>query len=410
MTAHKAPLDTTPRITRGLTWLFAIAGGAAVGNLYYAQPLLELIAADLHSSRRAAGLLITATQIGYAVGIFFLVPLGDLVNRRRLVPALMLLSAVALGGCASAPGITSLTVALTFVGLTTVAGQILTPLAGDLSDEASRGRTVGVVVSGLITGILVSRVLSGFVARVTGWRTVFVLAAIAAVVLAGLLAKAIPRLPAKTSESYPVLLRSVFGLVARERTLRVSMVFGATGFAMFTMFWTGLTFLLSAPPYSYSASTIGLFGVAGLVGSVAAQGAGRVHDRGWAVPGAGLAWVLAVLAWVVAGFGQHDVVLVLIGVVVLDVAVQGQNILNQSRIFALSAEARSRVNTAYITGNFVGGALGSLAAALLWSRAGWVGITIAGVVLSACGLGVWLVARRGVLAQSIPDRSTPSTR
>ena len=392
-----------PGISRRLTLLFAVAGGAAVGNLYYAQPLLEVIAADLRSSHAAAGLLVTATQLGYAVGILLIVPLGDIRDRRRLVPAMMLLSALALLACAAAPGLTTLTLALAAVGVTTVAGQILTPLAGDLADDATRGRTVGIVVSGLITGILVSRVLSGALAGLLGWRAVFLLAAGVAVVLAAVLSRAIPRLPVRASIRYRPLIRSVLSLVVSERALRVSMVFGAIGFAMFTMFWTALTFLLSGPPYHYSTATIGLFGVAGLVGSLSAQGAGRVHDRGWSVPGTGLAWGLALVAWVVTGLGQHLLVLVVVGVVLLDVAVQGQNILNQSRIFALSASARSRVNTAFITGNFVGGALGSLAASVLWSLAGWPGVVLAGLALSSAGIGVWLVARREMLAL------TPST-
>jgi predicted MFS family arabinose efflux permease len=316
---------------------------------------------------------------------------------------MMLLSALALLACAAAPGLTTLTLALAAVGVTTVAGQILTPLAGDLADDATRGRTVGIVVSGLITGILVSRVLSGALAGLLGWRAVFLLAAGVAVVLAAVLSRAIPRLPVRASIRYRPLIRSVLSLVVSERALRVSMVFGAIGFAMFTMFWTALTFLLSGPPYHYSTATIGLFGVAGLVGSLSAQGAGRVHDRGWSVPGTGLAWGLALVAWVVTGLGQHLLVLVVVGVVLLDVAVQGQNILNQSRIFALSASARSRVNTAFITGNFVGGALGSLAASVLWSLAGWPGVVLAGLALSSAGIGVWLVARREMLAL------TPST-
>jgi predicted MFS family arabinose efflux permease len=384
-------------VTRRLTLLFAIAGGLAVGNLYYAQPLLEVMARDLHVSHGAAGLLVTATQTGYALGIFLFVPLGDLLNRRRLVSLMMLLSAVALVGCAVAPSLLPLAIALGVVGLTTVAGQILTPLAGDLASEESRGRVVGVVVSGLITGILVSRTLSGLVAGWIGWRGVFVAAAGLSVLFSALLYRAIPDLPQKTTASYGQLLRSVFSLVARERTLQISMAFGATGFAMFTMFWTALTFLLSGAPYHFSPAVIGLFGIIGLVGSIAAQGAGRLYDRGWSVAGMGVAWSLLVVAWVLAGLGPHVLLLVILAVMVLDAGVQGQNILNQSRIFAVSAQARSRLNTAFITGNFVGGALGSVAASVLWSWAGWRGISVAGAALACFGLLLWIATRRGSL-------------
>jgi len=395
-------------VTRGLRLLFAIAAGAAVGNLYYAQPLLEVIAADLRVSHRATGLLVTATQIGYALGILLIVPLGDLRNRRRLVPVMMALSSVALVVCAVAPGVLTLAVALGVVGLTTVSGQILIPLAGDLSDDASRGRTVSVVVSGVITGILVSRTLSGFLADWLGWRAVFLFAAAVTVVLALLLRPAIPRLPPKTTGSYLALLRSVGHLVATERTLQVTMVFGATAMAIFTLFWTSLTFLLSGAPYHYPTSVIGLFGAVGLVGSMAAQGAGRLHDRGWSVPGTGLAWALALAAWLVAGLGRDQLVLIVVAVVVLDVGVQGQNLLSQSRLFAISAAARSRLNTAYVGGNFVGGALGSVAASLLWSAVGWSGVSVAGGLLALFGVVLWLTTRRTSLQPRARGEEVPA--
>lgn len=388
----------TPRMTRPLMFLFAIAAGAAVGSLYYAQPLLDVIAGDLHVSEGSVGLLVTVTQIGYALGILFIVPLGDLRDRRRLIPLMMLLSAVALGACALAPGIVTLAVALTAVGVTTVAGQILTPLTGDLSDDATRGKAVGVVVSGILSGILVARIFAGLIASAAGWRVVFLIAALISVVLAGVLYRAIPRLAPKSSAlSYGALLRSVLSLVVRERALRISMAFGVLGFAVFTMFWTALTFLLSNPPYDYPTAAIGFFGVAGLVGAVAAQSAGRLHDSGRSVAGVGLAWLLVIAAWAVAGFGGHQVVLLVLGIVVLDVGIQGQNILAQSRVFQISTEARSRLNTAYIAGNFVGGAIGSVTATLMWSVGGWTAVSLTGAGLSAVALVLWSCTRNGAL-------------
>ncbi|MFE4175358.1 MFS transporter [Streptomyces sp. NPDC056909] len=410
MTAREVatPEDVAPppRMTRALTLLFAISAGAAVGSLYYAQPLLDVIAGDLRVSEGAVGLLITATQIGYALGILFIVPLGDFRDRRRLIPLMMVLSAGALVACAVAPGIVTLALAMVAVGVTTVSGQILTPLAGDLADEASRGRIVGIVVSGLLSGILVARIFSGLIADATSWRVVFLIAAGVVLVLAFLLSRAIPRLKPKSAViSYGAVLRSVFSLIAHERKLQVTMVLGATGFGVFTMFWTALTFLLSAPPYRYPIWAIGLFGIAGLVGAVAAQGAGRVHDRGRSVIGTGLAWLLVTVAWIIAGFGGHMLLFVVVGIVVLDIGVQGQNILNQSRIFQISAAARSRLNTAYIAGNFVGGSIGSLAAALLWSAGGWPAVCVTGTALSVVALLIWLTNRHGAL-RTIP----PSTQ
>jgi predicted MFS family arabinose efflux permease len=386
-----------PVMTRGLTFLFALAGGAAVGNLYWAQPLLDLIARDLHASPAAAGWLVTATQIGYAAGILLIVPLGDILDRHRLIPTMMLAAAAALVVCAVAPSFPVLLLALAAVGVTTVSGQILTPLAGDLADDENRGRVVGTVVSGILIGILLSRTISGLVAGAAGWRAIYALAAVAAVLFAVLLHRAIPPLEPKARMPYPALIASVGAVVAREQTVRWTLVLAATGFAMFTMFWTALTFLLSGPPFDYPVSVIGLFGLAGLAGAVAAQRTGLLHDRGWSLPATGVALALVLASFVLAAFAGRSVVLVLVVVVVLDVALQAFGILNQLRVFSVSHEARSRLNTAYVTCNFIGGAIGSAAAAVVWAVGGWSAITTAGITLSLFALAVWAVGRRGAL-------------
>ena len=399
-------MDRAPVMTRRLTWLFAVASGAAVGNLYWAQPLLDFIAQDLHASAGTAGWLVTATQVGYAAGILFIVPLGDVRNRRRLVPVMMLCAAVALTLCALAPSMGLLLLAITVLGITTVAGQLLAPLAGDLADEADRGRVVGIVVSGILTGILVSRTISGLVADAAGWRTIFAAAAAADVLFAILLYRAIPDQAPKTSMPYPTLIASVGEVVRRERTVRWTLVLGSTGFCVFTLFWTSLTFLLSGPPFRYPVSVIGLFGLAGLAGAVAAQRAGRLHDRGWSLPATGAAWALALVAFVVADLAAHSVVLLLVAIVLLDIAVQALNILNQTRLFAVSEEARSRLNTAFVTSNFIGGAIGSGAATVLWSAGGWTAVTVAGAALCTFALAVWTAGRRSALVLPRPEPAT----
>lgn len=394
-------------MTGGLTLLFAVAGGVAVGNLYLAQPLLGLIARDLGASTTSAGWLVTATQLGYAAGILLIVPLGDVRNRRHLIPGMMICAAAALTVCAVAPSMGVLLIAICLVGVTTVAGQILAPLAGDLADVASRGRVVGIVVSGILTGILVSRTLSGLIADAAGWRVVFATAAVAGVVLAVLVYHAVPPLAPKTRMKYPALLASVGAVVRRERTLRWTMVLGATTFATFTMFWTTLTFLLSAPPFSYDVSVIGLFGLFGLVGVIAAQRAGRLHDRGWSLPASGAAWVLALLAFVAAIFAARSVAVLIVVIVLVDIAVQALNILNQTRVFAISQEARSRINTAFVTSNFIGGAIGSAAATILWSIHGWTAVVTAEIALCFFGLGVWAVGRHNGLVVAPTNEAKP---
>ncbi|WP_330186112.1 MFS transporter [Dactylosporangium sp. AC04546] len=380
---------------RSLIFLFAVASGAAVGNLYWAQPLLDLIAGDLHASQGAAGWLITATQLGYATGILLIVPLGDVLDRRRLVPVMLLSAAAALVLCAVAPSIGVLLAAITLLGITTVAGQIITPLAGDMADERDRGRVVGIVASGILTGILASRTVSGLVAGVAGWRSVYAGAAVLAVVLAIILYRRIPPLPPKDHLPYPRLIASIATVALRERTVRWTLLIAATGFAAFTMFWTALTFLLSAPPFGYPVPVIGLFGLAGLAGAVAAQRAGRLHDRGWSMPATGLAWLGILVAFGVALAARLGVVFVLAAIVLLDVAMQTQGILNQTRIFAVSGQARSRLNTAYITGNFIAGAMGSAAAAMLWMAGGWTAVAVAGMALSGLALAFWAILARG---------------
>ncbi len=385
-------------MTTGRTLLFAVGGGAAVGNLYWAQPLLDEIAADLHASSSLAGLLVTVTQVGYALGILLVVPLGDVLDRRRLVPGVLVASAVALLLASVAPSFGVLLGALGLVGLTTVAGQLLTPLAGDLADPAARGRVVGTVASGMLTGILVSRTVSGLVAQVAGWRAIYVVAAVAALVLAVLLRRAIPHLDRRDRVPYPQLIGSVFRAVAHHRSVQVTLVLGASAFAVFTMFWTALTFLLSAPPFGYSPAAIGLVGLAGLTGAVAAQRVGRLHDRGLSVPVTGAALALGLLSLVVAGLGARSIVVVLVAVVLLDIGVQAANVLNQTRLFAIDPAARSRLNTAFVTGNFIGGAVGSALASVLWGLGGWTAVTIGGAVLFGFALTVWAIHRRGALA------------
>lgn len=289
------------------------------------------------------------------------------------------------------------------LGVATIAGQLLAPLAADLADPSERGRIVGFVASGILTGILVSRVISGMIAGLAGWRAVYATATVATVVLALLLRRSIPRLAPRMRLPYGALIGSVFAAVGRERAVRWTLLLGATGFAAFTMFWTSLTFLLSGPPFSYPVAVIGLFGLAGVSGAVAAQRAGWLHDRVWDLPATGIAWVLALGTWVVAGLSGRSVLGVVVAIVLLDVAIQGLNLLNQTRLFSLAPDARSRLNTAFVTGNFIGGAGGSALASTVWTAGGWTAVSLAGLCLTLLGLATWAVARRGPLRVGGPE-------
>jgi predicted MFS family arabinose efflux permease len=380
-------------MTRTLTLLFAVSGGAAVGNLYWAQPLLADIAQSFEVSVGAAGSLITMTQIGYALGILLIVPLGDALNRRKLIPIVMVCSSLALLACAFAPAFPALLGALFAVGVTTVAGQILTPLAGDLAIPEERGRVVGTVVSGLITGILLSRTISGFIASALGWRSVYVMAAVIIILLATILSVVLPNEMPRAKVSYGALLRSVFSVVRRHRVAQVTLAIGATMFAVFSMFWTGLTFLLSSPPYGYSVNQIGLVGLVGLAGALAAKRAGLLHDRGWSVAGSGAALALALVSVIIAWIGGSSIYLILVAVLLLDVSVQATNLLSQTRLFSIDPAARSRLNTAFVASNFVGGAIGSALTGFLWEAGRWPLVMVGAAGLVVLAAVIWMAGR-----------------
>lgn len=391
----------TPGITLGLTLLFAFVGGAGVGNLYWAQPLLGDIAAELGVLPGTAGLLVTLAQIGYALGVFFVVPLGDTINRKRLIPAIMICCSLSLAGCVLAPDFALLLSTLALVGFTNVAGQMLLPLAGDLATDEQRGRVLGTVASGLLSGILLSRLVSGIVADVFGWRMIYVLASGTILVLAVIMWHAIPVLTPRERIPYGRLLYSVVQVAFRHRRARVIPLFGASLMCVFTAFWTGLTLLLSAPPFSFSASHIGLVSLLGVLGVVGAQFTGRVYDRGWAVPAIGIGLVVTLAAVALAGFGGSSIVAVLIAISLLSVGAQSVLVLLQTMMVSIDPAARSRLNTAHIVSNFIGGALGSTLAAALWQVGQWTAIMSCSALVVVFALTLWLFQRkRGLAAEA----------
>ncbi|MFJ8794939.1 MFS transporter [Streptomyces sp. NPDC102462] len=381
------------RMTPARTLVFAIAAGLAVGNLYWAQPLIEIIAASLDVSSSSAATLVTVTQIGYALGIFLLVPLGDVLDRRRLVPLVLTLSGVTLLGAALAPTFPVLLALLGSVGLTAVGAQILAPLAGELAEPERRGRVVGTVASGVLIGVLLSRTLSGFVADLLGWRAIFVIAAAATLLLAAVLRKVIPHLDAREPVPYLRLLGSVCTTVARHRAAPPTLAICAASFAVFSLFWTSLTYLLTAEPFSYSAGQIGLLGLAGVAGALAARRAGALHDRGWSAPATGIALAVLALSLVAGSAVGTSIIALVVVVIVLDVAAQSVTVLGQTRLFALPGSARSRLNTALVVCNFLGGAIGSAAAGPLWASGGWPAVMTAASAVTLLALVVWVFTR-----------------
>ncbi|MEL4013720.1 MFS transporter [Dryocola clanedunensis] len=396
-TVNKQTPPQSVGMSRGLTLLFAIAGGASVGNLYWAQPLLAPIAEDLGVSPGNAGFVITLTQIGYALGIFLIVPLGDSMNRKRMIPAVMLLAAVALAATAFAPSFPVLLGLVAFLGVASVTGQILAPLAGDLATSEQRGQVLGTVASGLMLGILIARAASGLVADLLGWRAIFVIAAILTLVMAVIMVRWLPVLPPRQGISYGKLLLSVLASYKDSR-VRVTILLGALPMSVFTLFWTSITLLLSAKPFSYSTGQIGLIGLLAVVGAVAAQGAGRLYDLGLSVHAIGGSLALALLALIIAGVGQTSLFAIMTAIVLFSVGLQATLVLAQTRMMALDPAARSRLNTAYVVGIFIAGALGSAAAGLLWGWGGWSGLMITGGVILLITLALWARQRTRALS------------
>jgi predicted MFS family arabinose efflux permease len=379
---------------RSLVLLLATACGLSVANTYYVQPLLDAIARELHAGHAATGLLVTVGQLGYAAGLVLLVPLGDLVDRRRLVTAALGVAALGLAGAALAPSLAALGLALAAVGVTSVVAQILVPFAATLAPDAERGRIVGSVMTGLMLGSLLSRAVAGLVAQAAGWRSVFWLAAVAVLALAALLWRRLPDHPPTVSLPYRRLLRSVGTLVAREPVLRRRSLYGALGFGLMSVFWTTLAFLLSGAPYHFGEAAIGAFSLIGVPAAFCAPYVGRFADRGQARLATGGYLGLIAIGLVLALAGTHSLVALAAAAVLITGGAQALHVTNQSEIYALDASARSRLTTAYMTSFFAGGTAGSALAATAYAARGWTAVIALGGVLVAIALAVWVAELR----------------
>jgi predicted MFS family arabinose efflux permease len=381
-------------LPRHLVVLLATACGAAVASNYYAQPLLHTIGAALGVADATAGLLVTAGQVGYALGLAILVPLGDLLERRRLITRMLLAAAAALALAAAAPDIAVLAAALAVVGTTTVVAQIIVPMAASLAPDNQRGRVVGTVMSGLMIGVLLARIMSGLIASAAGWRAVYVVAAATILLLAATLHWALPEYGRGTAISYGALLRSTLHLVRTEPVLRQRMALGATAMGCFSILWTSVAFLLSGPPFHYGDAAIGLFGLAGLAGAVAAPVVGRLADHGHGRRTTVAVIVILLGSWGLLDLGARSLAALVAGIVLLDLGAQALHISNQSAIYALRTQARSRINTAYMVAYFVGGAAMSAAATVTYAAARWNGICALGAFTAVAGGAGWLVSSR----------------
>ena len=380
--------------SRRLIWLLTVASGASVANLYYNQPLLSDIAGTFHASTRAAGAIATLTQAGYAVGLLLFVPLGDVVERRRLIVTLLVCVTGALLLAALGPTLGVVAGASFAIGVTTVVPQLLLPLAAGLSPPNMRGRVVGTVVSGILVGILGGRAVAGAVNDLAGWRAMFVAAAVGMLALALLLRAMLPVSSPSSAVSYGALARSLVTLFRGEPVIRDAALLGALTFAAFSAFWTTLAFRLREPPLHSGSAVAGAFGLIGLVGAVVAPLAGRRADRQRPRETIGVALLGNIVAWIVLLALGHTLWGIAIGVLLLDAATQAAQVSNQARVYALPVEAHSRFNTIYMVCYFVGGSLGSAVAVLAWDAARWSGVCAVALTCLVVAYGVYF-ARRG---------------
>ncbi|HQT68418.1 MAG: MFS transporter [Rhodospirillales bacterium 20-60-12] len=389
-----ARLATSPTISAGLVFLLAASAGIVVANIYYAQPLIGLIGPAIHLEPWAASLIVTLTQLGYALGLVFLVPLGDLFENRSLIVTTIAGSVLALALAAMAPNGTIFLIAAGLIGLSSVSVQMLVPMAAQLAPDASRGQVVGNVMAGLLLGILLARPVASMIAASFGWRAVFAASAMLVAIQAAILRFALPERSPKNRETYGGLLRSLGTLLIQTPVLQRRSAYQAAAFAAFSLFWTASPLLL-AQQFGYSQRGIALFALVGAAGALAAPIAGRLADAGCGGRGTILSLLAVASSFVVAAGGAalHSVPLLAAAGVLLDAGVQSNLVFSQRTIYAMAPAIRSRLNGIFMALFFLGGAAGSAIASILFLHAGWNGICGIGALLALAAIGFYATER-----------------
>jgi predicted MFS family arabinose efflux permease len=391
-TTESSSSATDDRALRSLLLLLATIAGVSVANIYYNQPLLDSLRGSFPHSASWVGAVPAVTQLGYAAGMLLLAPLGDRFDRRLLILLQIAGLSVALVVTATAPSLVVLIGASLAIGVLSTIAQQAVPFAAEIAPPAQRGQAVGTVMSGLLLGILLARTAAGLVAEYFGWRSVFGASLVALLALAVVIWMRLPKSKPTSTLTYGKLLASMWHLIVEHPGLREASLTGAFLFAAFSIFWSVLALLLAGTPFHLGPQAAGLFGIVGAAGALAAPLAGKSADRRGPRAVISLAIVLVAVSFVVFGLSGRSLIGLVVGVIILDVGVQAAQISNQSRIYALSPEARSRVNTVYMVSYFIGGAAGSAVGAVVWPLFGWVGVSAAGLLFTA--LAGWNHARK----------------
>jgi len=392
-------MPDSPRVLpRSVVWLFALASGMSVANVYYAQPLLDALAQEFNISQGAVGGVITATQIGCALALLLLVPLGDRVDRRRLMAVQLLLLVVALIATGTAQSASALLAALLLVGmLGTAMTQGLIAYAASAAAPEEQGRVVGAAQGGVFIGLLLARVFSGAVSDLAGWRGVYLSCAVLMLGLAAPLWYRLPVLPAVVNSlSYPRLIASMVTLLRQEKVLQVRGLLALLMFAAFTTFWSALVLALSAPPFQFSHTLIGAFGLVGVVGALAAGRAGQWVDRGYAQRTSAVALMALSVAWWPLSLMERSLWALVIGIVLLDLAGQALHVTSQTLILRTRPHAHSRLIGLYMMFYAVGSGLGAIGSTAAYAYAGWQGVCLLGAAVSLTALIFWWMTWRGM--------------
>jgi len=392
MNSHNVASVENTSLSGQVVALLAIGAGLCVSTIYYNQPMLGALQRDFHLGVEGVSAIPVATQAGYTVGLVLLSPLGDRFERRSLIVGTVFLLALALAWAGLAPGVWGLTLASLAIGLTATVTQQIIPMAAHIAPSHARGRVLGICMGGVLVGILLGRVVSGVVSDLVNWRTMYLSATAALALLGVALAARLPRVEPVTGAGYPELMYSLVKLARQYGLLRRASLIQACLFAAFSAFWTTLTLFLEAPPYSMGSAAIGAFGFFGVAGALAAPLAGRLADKGGQGRVVLAGAVMVAVSFLVFLGARSSMTLLILGIVFMDLGMQSAMVSNQTRVYALDAGARSRLNTVYMSVMFAGGAVGAAAGAQLFAWAGWGAVCLFG---AACGVAAFAVEWAG---------------
>ena len=390
----KQELKENHGLPASLLWTLAIIAGISVANLYYNQPLLNRISRDLQISEFTANLIAMITQVGYAIGLLFIIPLGDLYKRKTIILVNFTILVISLLAIALAPNIHLILFASLLTGICSVMPQIFVPIAAQFSTPETKGRNVGMIISGLLTGILASRVVSGIVGEYLGWRFIFFVAAALMVICVIIIMRILPDIPSNFKGKYSDLMKSLFSLVMRYPQLRVSSLRAGIAFGSFLALWTSLAFKMEQAPFFAGNNIVGLLGLCGIAGALTASYIGRYVQVLGVKRLNYMGCSLIFAAWLSLYWGQNSYAGIIAGILIIDIGMQCIQLSNQTTIFALNPKAANRINTIFMTTYFVGGSVGTLLAGTFWHWFGWAGVAGTGITLTACSLMINLFAKK----------------